>query len=219
MKRRPSVRIQRMMRNSGGSLAARGIGGIDVLSIAVSIVRNAPAIANTVIRYYSKIYRKDHQRFVLRNAARERGFYGLVNRSQGKRCLQIGLAGTSRVAPHFEVLDLYDPSPEIDYQYDVGHMPDIATDSYDVVICNAILDGLSNPSEALEEMRRILRPGGEIWIEAGFVQPYHPSPKDYWRVTVDGLRIWTSQKFEEIDSGFFGNPLYNGVFYHASKPR
>jgi hypothetical protein len=38
-----------------------------------------------------------------------------------------------------------------------------------------------------------------------FIQGYHPDPTDYWRFTLEGLRL-LCEAFEEIDSGTYIGP-------------
>jgi ubiquinone/menaquinone biosynthesis C-methylase UbiE len=134
-----------------------------------------------------------------------------------KACLQIGVR-ESKLAPHWKVVDLYDPSPLVDFHYDVQDMA-FEDERFDFVVCPAILEHVPYPQKAIAEMRRILKTGGEIWVEIPMNQPYHPSPQDYWRVTPEGLRIWLAD-FEEIKLGVHlieGSPFYNAVYFHGRK--
>jgi ubiquinone/menaquinone biosynthesis C-methylase UbiE len=134
-----------------------------------------------------------------------------------KACLQIGVR-ESKLAPHWKVVDLYDPSPLVDFHYDVQEMA-FEDESFDFVVCPAILEHVPYPQKAIAEMHRILKPKGEIWVEVPMNQPYHPSPQDYWRVTPEGMRLWMSD-FEEIKLGVHlieGSSIYNSVYFHGRK--
>jgi ubiquinone/menaquinone biosynthesis C-methylase UbiE len=134
-----------------------------------------------------------------------------------KACLQIGVR-ESKLAPHWKVVDLYDPSPLVDFHYDVQEMA-FEDESFDFVVCPAILEHVPYPQKAIAEMHRILKPNGEIWVEVPMNQPYHPSPQDYWRVTPEGMRLWMSD-FEEIKLGVHlieGSSIYNSVYFHGRK--
>ncbi len=39
----------------------------------------------------------------------------------------------------------------------------------------------------MDEMGRVLAPGGWIYLQAPFIIGYHPGPEDYWRFTRAGL--------------------------------
>ena len=144
-------------------------------------------------------------------------FAAMVARSEGKPSLQIGARG-SKYAPHWVSIDLYDDSPIIDFQYDVHEMP-FASESFDFVVCNAVLEHVENPARAIAELHRVLRPKGEIWVEVPMSQPYHPSPGDFWRVTHKGILIWMKD-FVEVSSGLVpiqGSPIYDYVYFHGTK--
>jgi SAM-dependent methyltransferase len=148
----------------------------------------------------------------------EEQFRKLVLASVGRRGLQIGVRGR-RFGRGWTVVDLYDPSPVVDVRDDVQHLR-FGDDAFDVVVCNAVLECVESPLRAIRELARVLRPGGEIWVEMPFIQAFHPSPQgwnDYWRVSLPGLRLWM-RDFEEIASGCFGSPIWNGVYFHGRKP-
>jgi SAM-dependent methyltransferase len=145
-------------------------------------------------------------------------FWNLVRSSGGKRCLQIG-ARVEKYAPHWVCVDLYDTAPYVDFNYDI-HDLKFSDSAFDVVVCNAVLEHVDDPQQAIRELRRVLVPGGVIWIEVPFIQKYHPAPLDHWRVTPSGIRLWM-RAFEEIASGFFtanGSSLHSGCFFMGRKP-
>jgi SAM-dependent methyltransferase len=156
----------------------------------------------------------------LGDASRKRRdlFAELVAEGAGADCLQIGVRG-SKFAPHWVSVDLYDHSEQIDHNYDVQDLP-FSDGSFDIAVCNAVLEHVEHPERAIGELARVLRPGGRVWVEVPFNQPFHGAPGDFWRTTPAGLRIWMAA-FDEIDSGFFRiyrSPIYTGVFYYGTKP-
>ena len=40
----------------------------------------------------------------------------------------------------------------------------------------------------MQEMFRVLKPGGKLFLQLPFIIGYHPCPNDYWRFTNQGLR-------------------------------
>lgn len=146
-------------------------------------------------------------------------FSELVAKSQGKRCLQIGVMHGAKYADHWIAIDLYDNSPLIDFQYDVHDMQ-FPSDSFDIVVCNAVLEHVPWPQKAVDELYRVLKPGGYIYVGLPWLQPLHEMPKDYWRATPDGLRVWMA-KFQEITCAHYSHvnsALYTSVFYYGQKP-
>jgi len=131
--------------------------------------------------------------------------------------LQIGVRG-AKYGPNWVSVDLYDTSPEIDYNCDVADLP-FDDEIFDRVVCNAILEHVEDPVRSLEELHRVLKWGGQIWVEVPFYQPYHPSPHDYWRTSLEGLRVWM-HGFREIRSGVYSMYrcfMYTGVFFWGEK--
>ena len=146
-------------------------------------------------------------------------FHDLVANSAGKKCLQIGVMNGAKYAAHWVAVDLYDDSPLIDFKYDVHDLkfPDA---SFDVAVCDAVLEHVPYPQKAVDELHRVLRPGGYIWLRIPWVQPFHEMPKDYWRVSPEGLRVWAGA-FNEIRCAHFSlnrSAINTGVFFYGQKP-
>jgi SAM-dependent methyltransferase len=59
--------------------------------------------------------------------------------------------------------------------------------SFDVVLCNQVLEHCDDPAQAVRELMRVTVPGGRVLASTHGVMPYHPSPTDYWRWTHAGL--------------------------------
>jgi len=115
---------------------------------------------------------------------------------------QIGVRGNKN-GPDWQVIDMYDTSDLVDFNYDLQCLP-IEDNYVDCYVCNAILEHVPQPELAIYEMFRTLKPGGMIWVEVPFTQPFHAHPYDYSRVTVPGIRRWM-KNFEEVAVGTIGN--------------
>ncbi len=61
-------------------------------------------------------------------------------------------------------------------------------DSFDSVICSEVLEHLKEPAKALDEVRRVLRPGGIAYITCPMCWCLHYEPDDYWRFTDYSLK-------------------------------
>ena len=59
--------------------------------------------------------------------------------------------------------------------------------TFDVILCNQVLEHCDDPGKAVSELRRVTAPGGRVLVTTHGVMPYHPSPTDYWRWTHAGL--------------------------------
>lgn len=147
---------------------------------------------------------------------------------KNSRCLQIGLGrhGDGKFGPGWTVVDLFDPSPAVDYNYDVQDLPSDWSGRFDLVLCNAILEHIPYPQKAINELHRVLKPGGFAYVELPFWQRYHTGGDstigkkygfggDYWRATVEGLRVWMAE-FDEISCGWANEGV---VYFFGRKPR
>ena len=165
--------------------------------------------------WYFIIYLRGARKIGDKSQEMSRHFKKLIAESKGKNCLQFGVR-KEKYAPNWISVDLYDHSEHIDHHYDIQNLQ-FEKETFDVVVCNAILEHVENPVQAVHEMHRVLKNGGLIWVEVPFNQPYHPSPDDYWRVTVPGIRIWMKD-FNEISTGFFKinrSIIYNGIYFYG----
>jgi SAM-dependent methyltransferase len=94
--------------------------------------------------------------------------------------------------------------PGTDLCGDAHRLP-FADSSFDGVLCIAVLEHLYRPWVAVDEIVRVLKPGGELYVEAPFMQPYHDDPGDYYRYTVPGLEA-LFDRFDRLDSGIVCGP-------------
>lgn len=82
------------------------------------------------------------------------------------------------------------PSPDSpDVLGDIHALP-FPDEDYDFVLCTETLEHVAAPWVAVEELRRVLRPGGVALVTAPFLWPWHGSSRyaDFWRFTSDGMR-------------------------------
>jgi len=92
------------------------------------------------------------------------------------------------------------PGPGVDIVADAQDMPQIPSGSADCVFLVSILQHIPSPQKAIDEVYRILRPGGILYVNAPFIFFYHCDPEDYNRFSVAGLEFLCSH-FERIASG------------------
>jgi SAM-dependent methyltransferase len=108
----------------------------------------------------------------------------------GARVLDVG----SGVKPYFPFFEPYASefvsvdieNPAADLQGAVEDLP-VPDASFDVVICNQVLEHCADPALAVRELRRVVAPGGRVLASTHGVQVYHPAPDDLWRWTHAGL--------------------------------
>ena len=82
-----------------------------------------------------------------------------------------------------------------------------ANNSFDTVLCTAVLEHLEEPLHALQEAYRVLKPGGYAIYTVPFFWHLHEEPRDFYRYTKYGLQyLFTKASFEIVElrplSGF-----------------
>jgi SAM-dependent methyltransferase len=70
---------------------------------------------------------------------------------------------------------------------DASSLP-IASNAFDVVLLLEVLEHLPDDQKALGEIRRVLKPGGKLYLSVPFIYPIHDAPSDYRRYTIFGLQ-------------------------------
>jgi SAM-dependent methyltransferase len=76
----------------------------------------------------------------------------------------------------------------------------VADAAFDAVISTQVLEHVRAPSAVLNELRRVMRVEGTLWLTAPLVWPLHEEPYDFFRYTDYGLRhLLEEAGFEEID--------------------
>jgi SAM-dependent methyltransferase len=94
----------------------------------------------------------------------------------------------------YKTLDI-NPDSNPDIVGDIQDLP-FKSESIDAVICNSVLEHVKNPFKAVEEINRVLRPGGKCFVYVPFIHVYHGN--DYWRFSEDGIRH-LFRDFQEIE--------------------
>lgn len=106
-------------------------------------------------------------------------------------------------------LDVFELT-KVDIVADACSLP-IEDGTVDFVISIAMLEHVVNPEDVVQEIRRILKPGGDVFAYVPFVQPYHAAPYDFSRWNHQGLR----KLFSEFDIRriFIGAGPTSGMLY------
>ena len=96
-------------------------------------------------------------------------------------------SGNRRLRPDIVNIDLF-PFPHVDAAADITRSP-LADESVDFAILDSVVEHVPNPQQVVEEVRRVLRPGGKLLCINPFLFPYHGYPAHYCNFTRDGMEF------------------------------
>jgi SAM-dependent methyltransferase len=65
----------------------------------------------------------------------------------------------------------------------------IADDSYEVILCTGLLEHIPDPQRLIDDLRRILKPGGKLIISASAVFAFHECPNDFFHFTPFSFKL------------------------------
>ena len=121
------------------------------MGIFSKIYNRSPNFLKFYVYFY--LYWKAKKKLKINNRKRKNLHDLIKNESLGKKCLQIG-AREKKIDDHWISVDLFDQSPIIDFHYDI-HKLQFEDESFDIVVCNAILEHVEYPETALKELLRV----------------------------------------------------------------
>lgn len=79
------------------------------------------------------------------------------------------------------------PFHNVDIVADAHNIP-YQSNTFDSVICNAVLEHVHDPEKVVKEMIRVLKPGGFLYAEVPYLFFFHGYPNDYKRYTLEGMK-------------------------------
>jgi SAM-dependent methyltransferase len=94
-------------------------------------------------------------------------------------------SGNTRLLKDIINVDLIDYK-NVNIVSDIDRLP-FRDNSIDILINIAVLEHVKNPEATVEEINRVLKPGGMVYSYIPFLQPFHASPFDYNRYTSEGI--------------------------------
>lgn len=81
---------------------------------------------------------------------------------------------------------------------DVQHLP-FASESFDNLLCTEVLEHVPEPGHGLDELYRVLRPGGRALVTVPMSWNLHYQPHDYYRYTRYGLSYMARRSGFEVE--------------------
>jgi SAM-dependent methyltransferase len=92
--------------------------------------------------------------------------------------------------------------PGVDRILNLHHI-DLPDDTAGTILSFETLEHVEYPRKAIEEMYRVLKPGGILVISSLMYHPIHDYPNDYWRFTPEAFKSLL-KPFTQIWAGYAG---------------
>lgn len=154
----------------------------------------------------------------LRSAAAHDAFARVAKiADEGRVVVSIG-GGPLRVHPRIVNLNIVH-AQGVDVCATAYALP-LADRSVAAIHCEAVLEHLELPNDAVSEMFRVLAPGGVLFAATPFLQPYHAYPDHFQNFTLSGHeRLFQRAGFLIVDSGPCVGPTFAFVDLAANYAR
>lgn len=78
--------------------------------------------------------------------------------------------------------------PGVDFVADVSDLP-FEEGSYEIVLSTQVLEHVKDPQKVVQEMARVLKPGGQLFLTTPQSSPLHNLPYNFFNFTNLGLRL------------------------------
>jgi SAM-dependent methyltransferase len=114
--------------------------------------------------------------------------------------------------------------PNVDFSSDASALP-MADGSVDAIVALELLEHVARPTAVLQELGRVLKPGGTVIVSVPSAVPRHDT-HDYWRFTAEGLGQLCSEVFENGEVHVFGGTFealgyllgyYTALVFHQAR--
>lgn len=126
--------------------------------------------------------------YLRRKLVRSRLAEFVASNATTDRVLDLGCGG-SRYAAHFPNrigVDLR-PGRGVAVVADAQRLP-LRDGCFGTVLSTEMLEHTTEPQQVIDEIERVLRPGGRALLTTRFLFPIHDAPHDHFRFTEDGLQ-------------------------------
>jgi SAM-dependent methyltransferase len=118
------------------------------------------------------------------------------------KSLNIG-SGSTNYSKDIINLDLF-PLTNVNVIGNSGFLP-FKQGIFSMVICQAVLEHVEKPIQTVNEIYRVLKKDGIVYVEIPFFQGYHAVPSDFQRYTISGIQKLFRQ-FKLIEKGVLAGP-------------
>lgn len=91
------------------------------------------------------------------------------------------------------------PGPEVDVLIDPDRTWPLESASFDSVLCTQVLEHVADLSLTVDEIARVLKPGGRLVVTIPFAYNEHGAPHDYRRLSRHGLAKIFAPDYETLE--------------------
>ncbi len=109
----------------------------------------------------------------------------IIKEHSNEWVLDCGSGEREREFPHIVNFEIQ-PYAGVDVVGSAEELP-FKDESFSVVISLSVLEHVRNPFKVANEIERVLKPDGTLWLDTAFMQPYHGYPSHYYNMTHQGL--------------------------------
>lgn len=165
-------------------------------------------------------------RLIRENIIRITNKFILPHDTDGKRVLEIGPSEFHKIEFSKAVHHTIDISKDVEstFHADICSIADIdkIEGKYDVILLFEVLEHVSNPFIALQNLRGKIKNDGTLYITTPFNFRIHGPLPDNWRFTIHGLNqlleqsYWEAVKINAIETS--ERPLMPIHYYTVAKP-
>ena len=126
----------------------------------------------------------------------------------------IEFGGSNGVIKSFLGNASYEVAPNFP-ELDVQNLERFDDEKYHIAVIDNVLEHVSEPNRAIDEIWRILKIDGVCICTTPFLIRIHPTPSDYYRYTEEGLKH-LFRKFRKIEISGWGNRFtLETTLYHG----
>jgi GT2 family glycosyltransferase/glycosyltransferase involved in cell wall biosynthesis/SAM-dependent methyltransferase len=108
------------------------------------------------------------------------------------------LSGGGTAAHHERVVELDGALFESTDVIGDAHQLPLPADHFDLVVAMNSFEHYRDPARVVEQLERVLKPGGLVFVRTAFLQPLHGAPDHYFNATKHGVERWF-HRFETVD--------------------
>lgn len=109
--------------------------------------------------------------------------------------------GLRKYSPHANVINFEIVEYATTDVVGIGEKLPFQSNAFDAVFSFAVLEHVKNPFECAQEIIRVLKPGGTLYIQVPFLQPFHGYPDHYYNMTSSGLKNLFAEDLNIIECG------------------